>query len=146
MSGPPASLRPMPPAVPIMKKRFVAADPQDVRQVALLAAIHFAALGLLIWSEHEWEAQAGFILAWGFLNFFWLAALRRPVTSAALSLAMIVLLIVLSQFTHGVMMMTVTFVDVMLVDIATVSFLMPVIAAPTRELGLGTVAAVLIVA
>jgi phosphoglycerol transferase MdoB-like AlkP superfamily enzyme len=117
----------MPPAVLLLKKRLAAADRRHAAQVALLAAVHLAALGLLIWSEHEWEAQASFVLTWGLLNFLWLALLRRPITSAALSLAIIVVLILLSQFKHGVTMMTVTFVDLMLVDLASFSFLMSII-------------------
>ena len=116
----------MPPAVLLLKKRL-AADPRYAMQVALLAAIHLLALGVLIWSEHAWEAQASFVLIWGFLNFLWLVILPRPITAAALSLAFIVVLVMLSQFKHGVTMTTVTFVDLMLVDLASFSFLMSVI-------------------
>src|SRR3981189_3096424 len=98
----------MPPAVLFLKSRFAAAtaDRRYAGQVALLAVIHLAAFGLLLWSEEEFPAQAGFVLAWGILNFFWLALLRRPLTSAVLSLALIVILIVVSQFKHDVLMMT----------------------------------------
>jgi hypothetical protein len=117
----------MPPSVLLLKKRLAAADPRQAVQVALLVAIHILALGLLIWSEDEWEARLSFLLTWGFLNFAWLVLLRRPITSAALSLAIIVVLILLSQFKHGITMMTVSFVDLMLVDVASFSFLMTVI-------------------
>src|SRR5262249_1637548 len=81
-----------------------------------------AAFGILLWSEDEPAARAAFVLTWGALNFFWLVLLRRPLTSAALSLALIVILIALSQFKHGTLMMTATFVDLMLIDVATFWF------------------------
>src|SRR5215467_12103231 len=112
----------MPPAVLYLKNRLAAADRRYAGRFALLAAIHLAAFGILLWSEHEPDARAGFVLTWGALNFFWLVLLRRPLTAASLSLMLIVILIVLSQFKHSVLMMTATFVDLMIIDIATFSF------------------------
>jgi hypothetical protein len=103
-------------------------------------AIHLAAFALLLWSESELEARAAFALTWGLLNFFWLAVLRRPFVSATLSLALIVTLILLSQFKHDVLMRTATFVDVLLIDTATFSFLMTAIPG----LALKTAVAVLL--
>jgi hypothetical protein len=119
----------MPPAVLFLKDRFAAAtaDRRHAGQVALLAVVHLAAFSLLLWSEVEWAAQAAFVLAWGILNFFWLAVLRRPLTSGVLSLTLIMILIIVSQFKHDVLMMTATFVDLMIVDLATFSFLMKII-------------------
>src|SRR5262249_8711789 len=54
--------------------------------IALIAALHLAALGLLLWSEVGLVPKLLFCLTWGLLNFFWLAVLRRPAASAALSL------------------------------------------------------------
>ncbi|MET0632274.1 MAG: sulfatase-like hydrolase/transferase, partial [Xanthobacteraceae bacterium] len=51
----------------------------------------------------------------------------RPVTAVALSLAMIVILMLLSHFKHRILMMTVTFVDVMVIDLDTFSFLLTMI-------------------
>src|ERR1700680_3814988 len=128
----------MPPAVLFLKNRFAAAtaDRRYAGQVALLVVVHLAALGLLLWSEEEWAAQAAFVFAWGFLNFFWLALLRRPVTSGVLSFALIAILIVLSQFKHDVLMMTATFVDLMIVDLATFSFLLTIIPGLAWKVGL----------
>src|SRR5499433_2247724 len=72
------------------------------------------------------SARAAFVLTWGALNFFWLVLLRRPLTAAALSLTVIVILITLSQFKHSTLMMTATFVDVMLIDVATFLFFIKV--------------------
>src|SRR4029450_9085395 len=71
----------MPPAVLYLKNRFATADRRFA--VGLFAAFQLAALGLLIWLEAEPAAQTAFVLAWGALNFFWLALLRRPLTPAA---------------------------------------------------------------
>src|SRR4029453_15648701 len=93
----------MPPAVLYLKNRFATADSRFA--VGLLSAFQLAALGLLIWLEAEPAAQTAFGLAWGALNFFWLALLRRPLTAAALSLALIAVLSMLSQLKHSVVMM-----------------------------------------
>src|SRR6266436_7503123 len=115
----------MPTAVTYLKNRL-AADRRRAASLALLAALHLVAFGILLWSEDEPAARAAFLLTWGVLNFFWLTLLRRPLTSAALSLAVIVILIVLSQFKHSTLMMTATFVDVMLIDFATFLFFIKV--------------------
>src|SRR6266436_7234853 len=115
----------MPTAATYLKNRL-AADRRRAASLALLAALHLVAFGILLWSEDEPAARAAFALTWGALNFFWLVLLRRPLTSAALSLALIVILIALSQFKHGILLMTATFVDVMLIDVATFSFFLKV--------------------
>ena len=115
----------MPTALTDLKKRL-AADRRRALSLVLLAALHLAAFGVLLWSEDEPAARAAFLLAWGVLNFFWLALLRRPLTSAVLSLAFIVILIVLSQFKHSTLMMTASVVDLMLIDFATFLFFVKV--------------------
>ena len=126
----------MPPAVLDLKNRLASADRRYAGRVALLVAIHLAAFGIFLWSEDEPSAQAAFVLTWAALNFFWLVVLRRPLTSAALSLVLIVILIALSQFKHGTLMMTATFVDVMLIDAATFSFFLKVNPGLVEKLGL----------
>ena len=59
-------------------------------------------------------------------NFFWLALLRRPASAALVSLAMVVTLILLSQFKYDKLMMTVNFVDVMILDPDTVAFFLTI--------------------
>ena len=103
-------------APPAVARRFV--------QLAVLAAIHLAAIGIMLRTEVGLVEQAAFALTWGLIYFFWLAVLRRPAISAALTLGMFVILILLSQFKYNVLMTTVTFVDVMIVDSDTLSFLM----------------------
>ncbi len=115
----------MPTALTDLRNRL-AANRRRAVSLVFLAALHLAAFGILLWSEDEPTARAAFLLAWGVLNFFWLALLRRPLTSAVLSLAFIVILIVLSQFKHSTLMMTASVVDLMLIDFATFLFFVKV--------------------
>ena len=96
---------------------------RDALRVALIAALHVTALYIMATTEYALEQKAAFVLTWGVLNFFWLALLRRPGVSAAISLTMIVLLIELSQLKWKVLWMTVNFVDLMIIDPDTISFL-----------------------
>jgi phosphoglycerol transferase MdoB-like AlkP superfamily enzyme len=132
----------MPPAVIYLKQHLATADRRRLGAVAMLAAMQLAAAGLLIWSEADLAARTAFVLTWGLLNFFWLVLLRRPMTAAALSLSLIVILIALSQFKHDVLMMTATFVDVMIIDPATFSFLMIIIPGLAWKVGLAVVLAI----
>ena len=132
----------MPPAVIYLKQHLATADRRRLGAIAILAAMQLAAAGLLIWSEADLAARTAFVLTWGLLNFFWLVLLRRPMTAAALSLLLIVILIALSQFKHDVLMMTATFVDVMIIDLATFSFLMVIIPGLAWKVGLAVVLAI----
>src|SRR5436190_474241 len=100
-------------SVLLPKNRFVS-DYRSAGAVALIAAIHVGALAILLCSETDYEAQAAFLLTWAWLNCFWLAWLARPLPAGVLSLALVLTLIALSAFKHSVLMMTATFVDVML--------------------------------
>jgi hypothetical protein len=103
-----------------------AATRRDIPRAALIAALHLAALGLMAWSEVALVPKAVFLLTWGLLNFFWLALLRRPAVSAALSLLMIVVLILLSRLKYVMIWMTVNFLDVWIVSTDTIKFLLSV--------------------
>jgi hypothetical protein len=88
-----------------------------------VAAPHLAALLLMLQTEADFGSRICFLLAWGILNFFWITLLRRPALSAALSLAMVVALVLLSRLKHDVVQMTANFVDLMVIDRDTVAFL-----------------------
>ena len=90
---------------------------------ALVAALHLVAVGILIWSEAGLAPKFAFVLAWGFTNFFWLMVLRRPVLSAALSLVLLVVLVLLSRLKFQMLLTTVSFVDVMIIDRNTIDYL-----------------------
>jgi len=105
------------------------ASRKDVARAALLIGLHLAALIVLVVTESRPVPQIAFLLSWGFFNFCWIALLRRPVVAAAISLAWLILLILLSQFKHDVLLMTVNFVDLLVIDGDTVSFLLKVFPA-----------------
>src|SRR3982751_5685556 len=88
-----------------------------------VAAPHLAALGVMFQTETDFNSRAGFLLSWGILNFFWIALLRRPALSGALSLTLVVVLVLLSRLKHDVVQMTANFVDLMVIDRDTAAFL-----------------------
>jgi hypothetical protein len=135
----------MPPFIAFLTSRFAApyaVTRRNVMQSGLIAALHLAALALMYWSEGGPVANSVFLLTWGLLNFFWLALLRRPVVSAALSLAVIVLVILLSRLKYDIIWMTANFLDVMIVNTDTVKFLLSVKPDLYRKVLIATTLAV----
>src|SRR5215470_3848291 len=92
-------------------------------RLSAVAAPHVAALGLMLQTETDFGSRLGFLLSWGILNFFWIALLRRPALSGALSLTTVVVLVLLSRLKHDVAQMTVNFIDLMVIDRDTAAFL-----------------------
>ena len=88
-----------------------------------VAAPHLAALAVMLQTETDLGSRTGFLLSWGILNFFWIALLRRPALSGALSLTLVVVLILLSRLKHDIVQMTANFVDLMVIDRDTAAFL-----------------------
>src|SRR5215510_7705498 len=88
-----------------------------------VAVPHLAALALMYETETDFGSRLAFLLSWGILNFFWIALLRRPALSGALSLTLVVLLVLLSRLKHDVVQMTANFVDLMVIDRDTAAFL-----------------------
>lgn len=110
--------------------------------LAATAAIHLFALIRLSQTEVGWFAQSVYVLVWIALNCFWLLILRRPAISAALSLAMFELLIAVSLFKFKITWMTVTFLDVLVIDPDSVSFLLSVMPGLRLAVGLSVIAGV----
>ncbi len=88
-----------------------------------VAAPHLAALAVMFHTEVDFSSRVGFLMSWGILNFFWIALLRRPALSGALSLTLVVVLILLSRLKHDIVQMTANFVDLMVIDRDTAAFL-----------------------
>src|SRR3979409_1007658 len=88
-----------------------------------VAAPHLAALAVMLRTETDFGSRVGFLLAWGILNFLWIALLRRPALSGALSLTLVVILVLLSRLKHDIVQMTANFVDLMVIDRDTAAFL-----------------------
>jgi Sulfatase len=99
---------------------------RDFATLFLLAALHIAAIVIMAATELDASTKITFLLFWTLLNCFWLTVLRRPATAALLSLGFVVALILLSQFKYDKLWMTANFVDVMVIDQDTVTFLLGV--------------------
>jgi hypothetical protein len=95
-------------------------------RLAVIGVLHAAALVVLWRTEYEPFHVALSVLAWGVFNCVWLVLLRRPGLSAALSLAMVCGLILLSQFKTGITWVSISFLDFLIVDPDTIGFLLSV--------------------
>ena len=93
-------------------------------RIAPLALFHLSALAIMLWSEVHLLAMTVFALTWGLANFLWLTLVRRPAFAAAFSLVLFVILIVVSRFKYDVLWMSLSFIDVMVIDTDTFAFLM----------------------
>src|ERR1700710_262535 len=92
----------------------------------LIAPLHISALAIMAATEYGILAPLLFLLFWAFLNFTFLAVLRRPVMSAALSLGLIAILVALSQLKFTILSMVINFFDVLIVDSDTAAFLLSI--------------------
>src|SRR5262245_61229646 len=125
---------------------FEAISRRDAARAALVAIFHLAALIVMAETEIGIVPKTIFLFTWGLLNFFWLAMLRRPTVAAALSLALILVLIQLSVFKHHKLLMTVNFVDVMILDPDTIAFFLTIYPDLLRKVVMTALVAVPILA
>jgi len=118
----------MPRALAFFRRTWIAALAGDRRRIGfcVLGLLHLAALGILLATEDDFVPRLAFVLSWVTLNCVWLVLLRRPTVAAALSLVLFVVLILLSKFKQDVLIMSANFLDVLLIDADTVSFLLTV--------------------
>jgi hypothetical protein len=99
---------------------------REAARFALVAVFHLAALFILLRTETGIVPASIFLFSWGALNFFWLSLLRRPAIAAALSLGLFLVLITLSQLKNDKLLMTVNFVDLMILDPDTIAFFLTI--------------------
>jgi hypothetical protein len=92
-------------------------------RLSAVAMPHLAALVIMFRTETDFGSRTGFLLSWGIINFLFIALLRRPALSGALSLTLVVVLVLLSRLKHDVVQMTANFVDLMVIDRDTAAFL-----------------------
>ncbi|HEY7459526.1 MAG TPA: sulfatase-like hydrolase/transferase [Xanthobacteraceae bacterium] len=111
-------------SVPKIRRIGASGAVRQLVAIALTASLHLAAIVLMLWTETDFWSKAAFILTWGLLNFTWLLILRRPSLAAGLSLATISVLVLLSRFKFEALFMTASFVDLMILDEDTISFLL----------------------
>ncbi len=98
-------------------------------RLALIAIPHLTALAIMFATEARPVEVCAFLLTWGILNFVWLVLTRRPAVAGVLSLVMMTVLVLLSDLKYHVLMMTANFVDLMIIDTDTVSFLFTIFPA-----------------
>ena len=110
--------------------------------IGLLILLHLAAFIVLLGTEDGHVPRLIFLLAWGLLNFAFLLVLRRPAAAAALSLVMVVGLILLSRFKQDILIMSANFVDVLLIDADTISYVLTIF--PDLRWRVGLAAAVVL--
>src|SRR5882762_10317033 len=91
-----------------------------------VAMPHLSALVIMVRTESDFGARIGFLLSWGILYFCFVALLRRPALSGALSLTLVVVLVLLSKFKHDVVQRTANFIDLMVIDRDTAAFLLTI--------------------
>ncbi|HET9688714.1 MAG TPA: LTA synthase family protein, partial [Pseudolabrys sp.] len=115
---------------------------RDALALAIISSLHLAALAVMTATELDFATKATFLLVWASLNFFWLALLRRPTIAALLSLTMVVGLILLSQFKYDKLMMTVNFVDLMIIDPDTSAFLFTIMPSLRGPILVGALVAI----
>jgi hypothetical protein len=94
--------------------------------VCSVIALHLAALYVLLTTEYGPFAITLSLLAWVFANSAILIFLPRPGIAAALSLILTVVLIALSRFKFDILQLSLTFLDFLIVDRDTFSFLLSV--------------------
>lgn len=92
-------------------------------RTALIAAIHVLAVYVLASVEYGPFANTLALLTWALLNFLFLALFKRPGVSAVLALLLVAAVIVLSQFKYGITQLTLTFLDFLIIDRDTISFM-----------------------
>jgi phosphoglycerol transferase MdoB-like AlkP superfamily enzyme len=95
------------------------------RHIPLLL-VHGIALGLLVWTEIMPTGMLLFLLTWGFINLLLIALIGRPLVAGVLSLALFLTIIALSRFKFDIVWMTADFLDVLLIDYATIAFLLSI--------------------
>ena len=88
-----------------------------------VAMPHLGALVIMLRTETDLGSRAGFLFAWGMLNFFFILWLRRPALSGAISLTLVVVLVLLSRLKHDIVQMTANFLDLILIDRDTAAYL-----------------------
>jgi hypothetical protein len=110
--------------------------------IASVAALHLGALYALFTTEYGLFAITLSLLAWLFANCLVLVLLPRPGIAAALSLVATVVLIAFSRFKFDILQLSITFLDFLIIDRDTFSFLLSVFPRLKLPLLLAAIAAV----
>src|SRR3954452_22190139 len=117
-------------------------DRRNAFGMACVIALHLTALYVLLSTEYGPFAITLSLLAWLFANCLVLVLLPRPGIAAALSLAVTVVLIALSRFKFDILQLTLTFLDFLIIDRDSFSFLLSVFPRLRTQLIVAVVIAV----
>jgi hypothetical protein len=109
--------------------------------IGCVVALHLAGLCALLSTEYGAFAITLSLLAWLFANCLVLVFLPRPGIAAALSLMLTVVLIALSRFKFDILQLTMTFLDFLIIDRDTFSFLLSVFPRLRMPLLIAAIAA-----
>jgi hypothetical protein len=127
----------MSPALALVRRlSFAGSGARRYWGLGALISLHLAALAVLFHTEESVVAGLMFLLAWALLNLVLLTMLRRPAPVAGLSLVLIVVLILLSRFKQDILLMSANFIDVLLIDADSFSFLLTVFPGLRWKVGL----------
>jgi hypothetical protein len=110
--------------------------------VICVVALHLGALYALFTTEYGPYAITLSLLAWLFANCLVLVVLPRPGIAAALSLMATVVLIAFSRFKFDILQLSITFLDFLIIDRDTFSFLLSVFPRLKLPLLLSVIVAV----
>jgi hypothetical protein len=110
--------------------------------IAGIAVLHLGALYALFTTEYGPFAITLSLLAWLFANCLVLVFLPRPGIAAALALMATVILIAFSRFKFDILQLTLTFLDFLIIDRDSFSFLLSVFPRLKLPLLLAAIAAV----
>ncbi len=108
----------------------------------MVATLHLAALAVLFATEYGPFAITLSLLAWVFVNCVFLLVLPRPGVAAALALILVALLIALSRFKFDILQLSLTFLDFLIIDSDSFSFLLSVFPRLRAQLIVAGVVAV----
>jgi hypothetical protein len=111
-------------------------------RATLVTVVYAAAAAVLILTEYGPFATTLSFLTLALLIFAGIAIFGRPGIAAALSLALIAALIALSQFKYGILQLTLTFLDFLIIDSDTVSFMNSVFPGLRGQLALAVLLSV----
>lgn len=111
-------------------------------RVVVLVALHAGAVFLLWKTEYTPFALGLSLAAWVFLNCLFLLILTRPGISAMLSLTLIAVLITLSRFKFEITQLTLTFLDFLIIDRDSFSFLLTIFPRLQNQIVIASVVAV----
>ncbi|MGV3634605.1 MAG: sulfatase-like hydrolase/transferase [Pseudorhodoplanes sp.] len=113
--------------------------------IILTAAIQLWVLIRIAQTEFGLFGQGLCLLTWILLNCLFLLLLRRTALAAALSLGLIELVILVSQFKFKITWMTATFLDVMVIDPDSLAFLLSVMPGLRLATGASVVVGIVLV-